>query len=326
LTSCRGLLVGDKGKFDRVKYNEAMKKFILISLSLFWLSGVAAPGVWARGLVSLKEIRVEEATESGEVATKAASLEIEAVVEKDITERESPVTGKLEGYLAERDPGPLRWNNFLQHAIRGAVGQGVSPNTIVLVLLFPLVAAIIAAGRHLLGLTGFGIFVPAILAVAFLATGIRVGLVLFAIIWLVATLSRGITRRLKIQYLPRMALLMWLISLGVLGVLLGAVNINLSELSAVSIFPILILMLLAENFIEVQVGRSRREAFRVTIQTLVMAVTATLVMRLDVVQKWVLLKPELFLLLVAGFNIYVGKYVGLRALEYLKFKKLLKKK
>jgi hypothetical protein len=196
----------------------------------------------------------------------------------------------------------------------------------VLVLLFPLVAAIIAAGRHLLGLTGFGIFVPAILAVAFLATGIRVGLVLFAIIWLVATLSRGITRRLKMQYLPRMALLMWLISLGVLGVLLGAVNVNLSELSAVSIFPILILMLLAENFIEVQVGRSRREAFRVTIQTLVMAVAATMVMRLDLVQRWVLLKPELFLLLVAGFNIYVGKYVGLRALEYLRFKKLLKKK
>jgi diacylglycerol kinase len=85
-------------------------------------------------------------------------------------------------------------------------------------------------------------------------------------------------------------------------------------------------MLLAENFIEVQMGKSKREAFRVTIQTLVMAVAAALVMGLDGVQKWVLLNPELFLVIVAGFNIYIGKYVGLRALEYVKFKDLTRKK
>ena len=117
---------------------------------------------------------------------------------------------------------------------------------------------------------------------------------------------------------------MWFISIGVLAVLLLAVNIGLGSLSAVSIFPILILMLLAENFIEVQVGKSKREAFRVTIQTLVMAVAAALVMRLDLVQKLVLLNPEVFLLMVAIFNVYIGKYSGLRALEYFKFRKLLK--
>jgi len=119
---------------------------------------------------------------------------------------------------------------------------------------------------------------------------------------------------------------MWFVSIGVLGVLLGAVSINLGELSAISIFPILILMLLVENFIEVQVGKSRREAFRVTIQTMVMAVAAALVMRLDLVQRWVLLNPEIFLILIAVFDIYIGKYVGLRALEYFKFKELTKKK
>jgi len=304
-----------------------MKRLFTFVLVFLLLSGVLAPEVLGRkSLLSIREVKVEEGTESGELATSSALLEIEAVTKEDITERESPVAGKLEGYLMEKEVGELTWKNFVQHGIRGAVSQGVSPNTIVLVLLFPLVAAMIAAGRHLLGLTGFGIFVPAILAVAFLATGIRVGLILFGVIWLTASLSRGITRKFKMQYLPRMALLMWFISIGILGVLLGAVNVGLGELSAVSIFPILILMLLAENFIEVQVGKSRREAFRVTIQTLVMAVTAAMVMRLDLVQKWVLLSPELFLALVAGFNIFVGKYVGLRALEYLKFKDLVKKK
>jgi hypothetical protein len=297
-----------------------MKKWLVaILVSVLWLSrsGVAVAQDLATGSARQK-IEAEQ-------ATKSATGQIEAATKQDITERTSPVKGKLERYLAEKDPGPLGATNFLQHAIRRAVNQGVSANTIVLVLLFPLVAGLIAAARHLLGLTGFGIFVPAILAVAFLATGIRVGILMFAIIWLVATLARSLTKKLRLQYLPRLAMLMWFISIGVLLVLLGAVNVGFGALSAVSIFPILILMLLAENFIEVQVGKSRREAIRVTAQTLVMAVAASVVLKLNMVQKFVLLNPELSLFLVALFDIYVGKYVGLRALELVKFKDLLKK-
>ena len=220
---------------------------------------------------------------------------------------------------------PLSWNNFLQYAISQAIDKGVSPETIVLLLLFPLVAGLIAAGRHLLGFQGMGIFVPAMLAVALVATGIKVGLILFGLIYLMAMLARKITQALKLQYLPRLALLMWFISVGVLAVLLGAVNVPaISSLSEASVFPILILMLLSENFIEVQTGKSRHEAVSLITQTLLMAVGTALLLRLDAIQKFVLLNPELFLLLVAAFDWYVGKYVGLRALEYVKFKKLLK--
>jgi len=269
-------------------------------------------------MFSVVPVVAQEATESGE-------RQIQKVTEQDITERTSPVKGRLEGYLSQKQPGRFDWKNFLQIAIHRAVDKGVSPNTIVLVLLFPLVAGLIAAGRHLLGFQGFGIFVPAMLAVALVATGIKVGLVLFMVIYLTANLARVVTQKLKLQYLPRMALLMWFISLGVLGVLLGAVNIEaVSSLSAASIFPILILMLLTENFIEVQTGKSRHEAANLILQTLIMAVATALLLRLDAIQKFVLLNPELFLLLVAAFDWYVGKYVGLRALEYVKFKKLFK--
>lgn len=268
-------------------------------------------------------VRAEEpATDSAQVATPAA---ITAAQAQDITERTSLVKDKLVGYLQAKDPGVLTWNNWLQHAIRQAVDKGVSANTIVLVLLFPLAAGLIAAARHLLGFQGFGIFVPAMLAVSLLATGIKVGLVLLGVIWLTANLSRWMTKWLKLQYLPRMALLMWFISLGVLGVLLGAVNVeSLSSLSAASIFPILILMLLTENFIEVQTGKSRHEAANIISQTIILAMVTAILLRQDLIQRMVLLNPEIFLVLVAVFDIYVGKYVGLRMLEYVKFKKLLR--
>ena len=293
----------------------------MVLLVMFLL--VLPKTVWGQ---EVEEVTVStEATVSAEVkeATGAGTIKLEEAQKEDITERESPVKGKLEGYLQEKDSGALSYKNFVQHGIRQAVAKGVSPNTIVLVLLFPLVAGMIAAARHLLGLTGFGIFVPAMLSVALVATGIKVGLVLFIVILLVATVARRVTQKLKMQYLPRMALLMWFVSVGVLAVLLGAVNFAFGELSAVSIFPILILMLLAENFIEVQVGKSKREATRVTMQTLVMAVVGAMTMRLDVVQRWVLLNPEIALFLVMVFDVYVGRYVGLRLLENIKFKSLL---
>lgn len=300
-------------------YNKGMKKILIVFL-LIGLSG----SIFGVSVDAQEKTELIEATESAE-ATSAGEIKLEEAKKQDITERESPVKSKLERYLAEKDPGPLSYKNFVQYGIRQAVNKGVSPNTIVLVLLFPLIAALIVAARHLLGLTGFGIFVPAMLSVAFVATGIRVGMVLFVIILAVATLARSITKKLKLQYLPRMALLMWLVSMGVLAVMLLAVNIQLGELSAVSIFPILILMLLTENFIEVQVGKSKQEATRVTVQTLVMAIVGALVMRVDLVQKWVLLNPELALVLVGVFDVYVGKYTGLRFLENLKFKSVLKK-
>lgn len=283
-----------------------MKKMAVIFLLIFALAKPAA---------------ALEATASAE-ATSAGTLSIEAVTKQDITERTSAVKGRLEGYLDEKEIGKLNWINWLQHGIRQAVNRGVSANTIVLVLLFPLVAGLIAAARHLIGLTGFGIFVPAMLSVAFVATGIKVGMIMFAVVFLGASLARKITQRLKLQYLPRMALMMWLVSALVLAVLLSAVNINLGSLSAVSIFPILILMLLSENFIEVQTGKSGHEATLVMVQTIAMAIIGAVILKTNWVQRLVLLNPEISLITIALLDIYVGKYVGLRALEMWKFRKL----
>lgn len=241
-----------------------------------------------------------------------------------LTEHTPEIQGKLESFLFEHPPGPLTITNFLQHAIRQALQKGVSANTIVLVLLFPLVAAIIAASRHIIGIRGFGIFLPAVLSVVFVSTGIIEGLLLFLTILLVATLSRMFLRKLKLQYLPRMALLLWFVSLGVFGILFLSPYLNLSTIITLSIFPILILILLTENFIDIQIGKSMKEAVGLTFETLIIALICSFVLQLDFLQKFVLTNPEITVVSVAVFNVLMGKYVGLRLLEYKRFKPLLR--
>ena len=218
----------------------------------------------------------------------------------------------------------LTITNFLQHLIRKAIKKGVPANTIVLILLFPFIAAIIAGLRHIVGIRGFGIFLPAVLSVVFVSTGTTAGLVLFLVIIITATLARMFLRKIKLQYLPRMAFLLWFVSLGVLGVLLSASFGQVEALMSLSIFPILILILLAENFISIHIGMSMKKAISMTVETLAVALFCSFLLQLDFLQKIALLYPEATIAVIAVFNIFLGKYTGLRWMEYRKFKEILK--
>ncbi len=244
----------------------------------------------------------------------------------DLTQKTKETLGPLEELLEDQKLGPVWPANPLKYAIRGAVKTGVPANTIVLLLLLPLVALIIAAARHLVGLRGFGIFLPAALSVVFLATRPILGIALFLLIVAVSTLTRMLLRRLKIklQYLPRMALILWVVSFSVMAVLFVTPVIRYPDLTNVSIFPILIMALLAEDFIRVQLGKSIKTAINLTTETLILALVSYFFLTLKVVQEFALLNPEWYLVGLLILDYLLGKYSGLRILEIWRFRKLIK--
>lgn len=262
-----------------------------------------------------------------DTATPSAELEVELgpSPRPDLTQKTEETVGPLEKLLDEQELGPIWPTNPIKYAIRSAVAVGVPANTIVLLLLLPVVAAVIAATRHLIGIRGFGIFLPAALSVVFLATGPIVGLVLFLVIVVISTTLRFILRRakIKLQYLPRMALLLLFVVMGVLAVLFAAPIIKQSNLTNVSIFPVLVLVLLAEDFSKVQIGKSAKTAINLTTETLILSLASYAFLTLKPLQEYALLNPEILLLSVAVFDFLIGKYVGLRFIEFWRFRKLI---
>jgi len=128
--------------------------------------------------------------------------------------------------------------NFFKVSIRQAVSKGVPPNMFVLILLFPLTAALVAFSRNVMGVKGFGIFIPAAVSVAFLSTGVVVGVILFLSILLAASLARKLISKARMQYFPRMAMMIWAVSLAVFGLLLiSPLFGNWSSLQQVGYFP-----------------------------------------------------------------------------------------
>lgn len=300
-----------------------------LSLSAFWAAPVQALNI--RQPVPTPVLQATDsavATPSAQVATPAATVvqqQVEERRENNITEGGGEVKSRLRQHLENNPPQALNITNFVQHAIRNAVEQGVPSNVLVLLLLFPIVASIIAASRHIIGLEGFGVYTPAVLAVALLSTGIITGLLLFLVILFAASVGRSIFRKFHLQYLPRTALTLWLVSLTVFGILLLSPYLLSTgiNLLALSIFPILVLILLSENFIEAQLSGSQYRAFELTAETMFLAVIAALFMQTEAVQFFVIVNPEITILAVVIVDLIVGRFTGLRLAEYLRFKPIL---
>jgi uncharacterized membrane protein len=295
--------------------------------SLFFTNSYTVQAQVATEAAIATDSATPEATVSATIAPASPSAEvIQRIQEKkdeDITETTGKSTDKLVAFLESHPPGPLSWYNPLEHAIRYAVSQGLPPNILVLVLLFPLIASLIAASRHIIGLRGFGIYIPAVLAVALVSTGAMVGIIIFVSIVSVALLSKKVLKNLHLSYLPRTATLLWMISLAILGVLIAAPALGLLQLMSLNIFPILILVLLSENFLDAQASTKPSDAFWLAVETLGLAFVSGLALRLEVLRQFALLEPELLIIGTALFNILVGKFVGLRLTEFLRFKPII---
>lgn len=268
-----------------------------------------------------------DATTSTKLASPSAEVEqkIQEKKDKDLTETGGKQKSKLAAYLDENPIGRLSWNNPLQHIIRKAIEKGLPANIVVLLILFPLIASIIAASRHVIGLKGFGIYTPAVLSVAFVSTGILSGTIMFLAVLIAAVVTRKILRRAKLPYLPRTAMLLWGVSIFILLLLIISSIFDIASLSTLNIFPLLIIMLLSENFIETQLLTTQKEALKLTLETLFIAILCSLVINREVVQQFVIIKPELTFILIAIANYAIGKYSGLRLSEYIRFQRIIDK-
>jgi hypothetical protein len=179
------------------------------------------------------------ASPSADISSSASAnvqQQIQNKKDQDLTETAGKQKSKLAAYLDQHPIGSLAWNNPLQHAIRNSIDRGLPANIIVLLLLFPLVASVIAASRHVVGMTGFGIYIPAVLAVAFVSTGILTGVITFIAV-LGAAIFTQVVRRIRMPYLPRTAMLLWGVSVFILFGLMAGSYFNMQSLISISIFP-----------------------------------------------------------------------------------------
>ena len=204
------------------------------------------------------------------------------------------------------------------------INQGIPQETLIYLLMLPIVATIIAFARQIIGIKGFGIYTPLIIAFAFLSTGLKYGIIFFFTILIVGTLARLFIRQFRLLYLPRMAIALIIVVLAILIIFyIGAYSQN-TNLITVSIFVILIMITLVEKFLAAQIERGGKGAIFLTTETLALSIICYWVASWTLLQVLVLNNPLTTIILAIIINIFLGKWTGLRLIEYFRFKEVIK--
>jgi hypothetical protein len=204
------------------------------------------------------------------------------------------------------------------------VNQGVPLITVILLLMFPIIATMIAFLRQVVGIKAFGIYTPSIIIFAFFATGIKYGVALFVSVILVGMAVRFILKRFRMLYLPRIAITLSTVALAMLLMLALGGSLQRTGLAAVSIFPLLIMITLVEKFIATQIEKGNKTAFYLALETLIISIAGYYLLKWDFLIKFVVAYPWAILLTIR-INIALGKWTGLRISEYLRFREVFKK-
>ncbi len=205
------------------------------------------------------------------------------------------------------------------------IRQGVPLETVVLILMFPIIATLIVFFRQVLGIKAFGIYTPLIITFAFLAAhDLRYGIAIFISVILVGMVTRFLLKPLRLLYLPRVAIMLSVVAAVMLVFLAFSGSLRRTGLAAVSIFPILIMITLVEKFITIQIEKGNKAAVVLAIETLFISIIGYFVASWNFLIQFLVSYPWIVLLFLP-INIVLGKWTGLRLSEYFRFKEVMKK-
>jgi len=228
----------------------------------------------------------------------------------------------------------MNFNDF-SPLIQFLLEQQLNLDTITLLLLFPIVITIVVVLRQIIGIQAFGIYTPTIITIAFVFIAqenfwdIKYAIAIYTIVLSVGMGMRYTLKKLRLLYLPRVAINLTVVTFSVIITLAIAGYFNRTGFASMSIFPIIIMIMLVEKFVTVQIEKGNKTAIILAIETLIIALIGyTILSPTTEIGRYMIslvLVHPLTVLLIIPINIFIGKWTGLRVNEYLRFHDVLKK-
>jgi len=215
----------------------------------------------------------------------------------------------------------LRPWNFLSVLVNGIVSKGVPTGAILLVLMLPIIATVVVFMKQVVGLNTLGVYTPSILSLSFIALNFWYGLLIFMILFLVASLVRSALHHYRLLYIPRMAIILTFSSFAILLVLFLGTLLG-QQIDELVIFPILIMTTMVEKFVTIQGDKGIKSAIHIGAEVLLVAMLCYLVAQWGVLETLVLGHPEVILVFLL-INFILARWSGLRITEYIRFREVI---
>ncbi|UII76775.1 hypothetical protein LV716_03005 [Flagellimonas sp. HMM57] len=201
----------------------------------------------------------------------------------------------------------------------------ISTDALLLLLMLPIGGLLVAFLRNVVGLRTFGVFLPVLIAFALLETGFLTGIILFIFLILFVGLISRPFNNLGLLHTPKLVISLTLMVLVMtLGSYIGTLH-EITWLTALTFFPTIILTISAERFSTLIIEDGFQKATGTLFQTLIAVSFCFYMLSNQWLSSILILFPEI-LFIVIILAMLLGKYIGLRWTELIRFKPLLNPK
>ncbi|MBI5155725.1 hypothetical protein HZA45_00470 [Candidatus Peregrinibacteria bacterium] len=216
----------------------------------------------------------------------------------------------------------LRPWNVLTYIVNGMIAKGVPTSTVILLLVLPIIATILAFFKQVVGITTFGLYTPSIIALSFLALGWGLGVLFLFFIILTGYATRALMKRWRLLYIPKVAIILTVVSITLL-LLLGTSAFFGVSVTRETVFILLVMSTLAESFLNLKTEEGWNAAILGISETIAVALLCVFIVQWGAFQSILLAYPELILLTLV-INAVLGRYSGLRLVEYFRFQEVFR--
>lgn len=231
----------------------------------------------------------------------------------------------------------IHFYNFMSYFVNYLVDNKIPMSSIILILLLPIIATVIAFMKQVIGISTLGVYTPTILTLTFWFLGLQFGLTTFLILLTIGGITRHILKKFRILFIPKMAIVLTLVSLTLFAILTLSIAVTSFDhdfFSPTTIFALIIMSTLTEKFVSVQNEKGLRSAILIMAKTIFVSIIALLIIggKINLMLfeiEWPLVRniiqnyPEtIFIVIIA--NVFLGKWAGLRLLEYFRFREVFR--
>lgn len=224
----------------------------------------------------------------------------------------------IDALLLDASTAGIRPWNALSALVNYMLTHGVSSETVLLLLMLPVIATILTFLKQVVGITTFGLYTPSIVALSFMALGWYRGLLFFFFILGTSYATRELMRRWRLLYIPRVAIILTVVSFSLLFLLAIGASFGITP-SRGTIFILLIMSALAESFLNLKTEEGWRTACLGIGETLLAAILCVALVQWPLFQTFILAYPET-IIATLFINAFLGKWTGLRIIEYFRFR------
>lgn len=231
-------------------------------------------------------------------------------------------TRDLEHLRIDASSAGFRPWNALSWLVSLMLAKGIPSQTVLLLLVLPIIATILTFLKQVIGVTTFGLYTPSIITLSFLALGWKVGIVYLLFLLLISTAARRALLRFRLLYIPKVALILTVVSLALL-LLMGVSALMGFVFSRETIFILLVMSTLSESFLTLKAEEGSRAAWLGILETVLASLLCVFIVQWGVFQSFILAYPEM-LIFTLVINAFLGRWTGLRLVEYFRFRDVFK--